>query len=271
MPTPREYVENIKDTAALLGGSTAPATGQYYSHIYSQNDPNTGVPTLGVELYNDQQQRGEFGEQPGDLPIQLNNLTDTQILEIVQNGETVRQVTPTEIVMTEEKANAQANTALEAQQSQAPIMGLFILVLLLLLVGFVYFIIRIWQDHKAQTKVMTSIQKKPTLPPTPTTKEKAQPQSVTQAHTTDLSWRTKIERAEAKLQDLLTSKDIPGETISDKLKAVKPGQFALADLAWEAQKGAKTLLTAHDSDASEQSIKRTLQLFKQVFAEHGVV
>ncbi len=269
MPTPKEYVANIKDTAVLLSGSTAPTTGQYYSHIYSQDDPGTGVPTLGVELYNDQQQKGEFGK-PVDLPLQLNNLTDAQILEMLQNGETVGQVTPTEVVIMEGRANAQANTTLEAQQNQSPIMGIFILVLLLLIVSFVYFIIRIWQDHKAQTKIMTSIQKKPTLPSTPITKEESQPQSVTQANTSDLQWRTKIERAEAKLQDLLSSKGIPGETISDKLKVVKPGQFALADLAWEAQQGAKTLLTAHDSDASEQSIKRTLQLFKQVFAEHGV-
>ncbi len=290
MPISTEYVENMREIGAVFGTDTAPQTGQYYSHIYSQSDPNTGVPTLGVELR-------EINNQTNPLPI--NNLTDAQILEMVQSGRQVIQDTTTDtfdVRQTNQQQYTQVNTnqyqgaqptsdnvTNTEEGTSAPLGGIFILILLLTLVGFAYFIIRMWQDHQAQKLVMTSIKKKPVIANTlesektiPETNTISTPltssETIPSTEFADVgNWRTDIEQANNKLMKVLGAKGIEGETVSDKLKAVKPGQFALADMAWEAQQAAKTLLTAHESDISEQSIKRTLQLFKQVFAEHNVI
>jgi len=281
MPTPTTYIETIKDAAAGFNGATAPSTGQYYSQIYSQNDPNTGVPTLGVTLYNGKVGENQPTKNTNSAPVQLNNLTDMQILEMVQSGKQVGQNQPTR------NTESVAATIEQPEASTLPLGGIFILVLLLFFVGFVYFLIRIWQDYQAQKLVMTKIKNKSTVtqdadnikieekPVNLIQKEKEKETTVkvepiqnTEVIEEKENWRIELEQANTKLTSLLNSKNIAGETASDKLKAIKPGQFALADMAWEAQQGAKKLLTAHKSEVDKQAIKRVLQLFKQVFAEH---
>ena len=290
MPTPTTYINTLKDAAVSISGATAPTTGQYYNHIYSQNDPATGVPTLGVTLYNEVAGESQPAKNTNSAPVQLNNLTDMQILEMVQSGQQVGQNQPTRNIQTRPQqgsagvtaaalsTNGDAIAAEQAEASAVPLGGIFTLILLLIFVGFVYFLIRIWQDHQAQKLVMTRIKTKTPVnkegivakTELATTTEQIKEEEIQDSQILITPWRTELESVTKKLESLLEKKGVMGETVADKLKAIKPGQFALADLAWEAQQGAKTLLTAHDTDVSEPEIKRTLQLFKQVFAEHQV-
>jgi len=178
MPTPTTYIESLKDAAASFDGVTAPSTGQYYSHVYSQDDPATGVPTLGVTLYESDTRESQSSNNTISTPVQLNNLTDMQILEMVQSGQQVGQTRPARnMQVIPQQSGIPATTATihnegiaaateQSETSTLPFGGIFILVLLLFFVGFVYFLIRIWQDHQAQKLVMTRIRTK-----TPTAKE----------------------------------------------------------------------------------------------------
>ncbi len=286
MPKPTEYIYNVTDTIKEVSGNTAPATGYYYSQIYSSNDA-TAVPTLNVTISESAQQ----------MPVSITNLTDMQILEMIQSGQTVRyenarNESPTRITEYDTRAQDITKTQFQERKSEyvqgnevldnteVPVVGIFMLLLLLCFVGFVYFIIRVWQDHQAQKRVMSRINKKESNIHDVTTEQHTKSNTTddisniivdNKQQTNTESWRMQMEQAEQKLLKLLEDKHIPGDSISEKLKSLKSGQFALADIAWEAQNSAKRLLSAHDSEVTDSDIKRTLQLFKQVFVEHGVV
>ncbi len=231
MPQP-SYIESIEHIVTTITGSSAPNTGLHYSYIYSQIDPATGVPTIGVQL----NQNNLMGVS--EYPQSLNDLSNTQVLEVVRND------------------------------GGLPIASIIIFTILMGLMAFVYFIIRMWQNNQVQKSIMNKISNSNT-----DTNEMPIdiPQPIVNIKETKEDWRSSIESADNKLKELLNNKGIIGDTVSDKLKAVGSGEFASVDIAWEAHQSAKKLLAMHDDSVQEYSINRVLQLFKQVFAEHDVI
>ena len=270
MPTPEQYVNDIRDIGEGISGRTAPQTGVYYSQIYSQDDPNTGVPTLGVLLNKDNALTPKTNVLEVTTPLPINNLTDNQMLEIIRNGGQISQLhTGSEVKEIETVQNISSDPVVH-DGGGIPLMGTVVFIILVTLVGFVYFIIRLWQNNQARRSVLISINKKDSNTQVPNTEIRTQAILETVVNT-EANWRKEVEFADNKLKELLNQKGIVGDSISDKLKSVGPGQFNTIDIAWEAHQSAKKLLTAHDNEVSDKSIKRVLQLFKQVFAEHRVI
>ncbi|GEM_PF-4251596 len=277
MPTPSQYANDVRDAAGYITGKSATKTGEYYRHIYSQDDVNTGVPVVGVEL-----DSAYIANPTSPVPIQ--GLTDAQILDIVLSDKAIDQdrinTLSTDVPNTQEGARAERpleQVAIIQDGGGLPLGGIIVFGLLLAIIWFVYSVVRVWQNNQAQKMIMRNRNASITEPVTTTKKPTEEndpitllePVMVNQEASTD--WRTKIELSDKKLKDLLTSKGISGDSVSDQLKAVGAGTFASVDLAWEAHQAAKKLLKAHNTEIDKQAIKRTLQLFKQVFAEHDVI
>ncbi len=251
------YIESIGDITTAVAGNSAPNTGQYYSYIYSQKDSLTGVPTMEVQLHNNN------SDTLPQIPQSLNNLSNTQVLEVVRND--------TQIHL----GSAEPPNQFTVQNNEDALSGggglslasIIMLTILMGLVAFIYFIIRIWQNNQIQRSIMSKISTIDTDDKVAVTNT----EPVISTTRVEQDWRRSIELEDDKLKELLNRKGIIGDSISDKLKTVNSGEFASIDIAWEAHQSAKKLLSLHDDDVQEYSIKRVLQLFKQVFAQNDVV
>jgi hypothetical protein len=283
MPSPTNYVDSVRDTASLVTGRSAPETGEYYSHVYSGKDIDTGVPVVGVDLHIERDTQ----------PMPLSSVRDAASLDIVLNGQP-QAIPATNAVTTHIQSTSTPNGSQQniiSDGGALPLGGLIVLVLLTGLAWLVYTIIRIWQNNQAHRALVRAsvtnskpIVEHPAEPVVPIVNPVVQPATPSITTTfninsieTDLAgdsvegWRSALSTLDAELLKLLDSKGIEGETISDKLKAVSAGEFASVDIAWEAHQTAKNLLAMHDDQLKTQDLTRCLKLFKQVFAEHGVI
>jgi hypothetical protein len=81
-------------------------------------------------------------------------------------------------------------------------------------------------------------------------------------------WRLAILEADIMLFEVLDKMGFQGDSIGEKLKGVKKGDFLTIDLAWEAHKVRNKI--AHEGsnyDLSERDAKLTIDNFKKVFEE----
>ncbi len=266
MATQNSYIESVQDTSEFILNNSAPNTGQYYSHIYSGRDPSTGVPTMEVRLLQKK-------------PIPIKEINNTQTLEVVKisNFNKDNKKSYDTNIITNDDATTPANSDIVFDGGGTTLAGSLILALLIGLATFVYFIIRMWQNNQVHRMVISkieSVESKDAFKDTPTT-DSSLKESVnkitTPIITKEINWRDTLLSADKKLDELLTSKGLMGDSISDKLKTVHAGQFKAIDVAWEAHKGTEQLLKMHDGKVSKNSVKRILKLYKQVFAEHGLV
>jgi hypothetical protein len=88
----------------------------------------------------------------------------------------------------------------------------------------------------------------------------------------EAQWRIAIIEADSMLEELLTERGYPGETLGDKLKNANPLQFTTLDLAWQAHKVRNAL--AHLGEAyplSEREARATIDLYARVFGEFGII
>lgn len=85
-------------------------------------------------------------------------------------------------------------------------------------------------------------------------------------------WRFAIIEADIYMDKLLDSKGFHGDTTSDKLKQVTPGDLASVQIAWEAHKVRNRI--AHDGSAFELTqpeARRVLSYFEIVFRDLGAI
>ncbi len=81
-------------------------------------------------------------------------------------------------------------------------------------------------------------------------------------------WRQAILEADIVLGLLLEERQIPGDTIGDKLKAVNRSHFTTLDLAWEAHKVRNEIAHAGSSyELTQREARRAIDLFRRVFEE----
>jgi hypothetical protein len=260
-----EYIDSVKDLGSVITGKSAPHTGYYYTQIYGGDALESGTPTLNVTLEGDSVSQQTI---PVTSSVPINGLTDEQILEIIKSGQQI--TTDTQLPTGTTNTNTQVVPQATAQETtdSLPIGSIFLLILLLAAVGFVYAIVRIWQDHQMQKVVLNNIKHPEDTPPQQSVGI-VPPVVSSQASTSQ--WRADIEAADNKLKALLAEKGVAGETVADQLKVVGAGQFTSLDIAWEAHQSAEKLLAMHDLQTHDPAVQRTLRLFNQVFADHGVI
>lgn len=85
-------------------------------------------------------------------------------------------------------------------------------------------------------------------------------------------WRLAIIEADIYMDRLLDDKGFHGDTTSDKLKQITPGDLASVQIAWEAHKVRNRI--AHDGAAFELSqpeARRILSYFEIVFRDLGAI
>ncbi len=281
------YTNTLQDLSDFITNKpSAPYTGYYYSQVYDSDTYTNDMPVLNVELRKQQLNNPNIANTLQNYN-QDSFITNKNYDSAIYGNYTVQQ----------SYSNQSDPVPTTPNDAEFPLTGVFMLLLLLSVVGFVYFIIRVWQDHQSQKFVMNGIghdfstkkhnpqsdnssdtrveshkherekeyiQTKKNInlengkayPPTDSTAEKSE-------------WRVELQNALHKLDNLLTEKKLQGDTIADKLKMLKPGQFAFADVAWEAQHRANNLLKSHDSEIDEYSVRSTLQLFEQVFEKNS--
>lgn len=83
------------------------------------------------------------------------------------------------------------------------------------------------------------------------------------------AWREAITEADIMLDDVLTERGLPGDTLGEKLKA---GDFRTLNDAWEAHKVRNQI--AHEGslfDLTDTLAKRTIQRYESVFREFGAI
>ncbi len=283
MPTASNYTDSLQKSVSAITGKNAPKTGEYYEQIYSGIDSNTGVPIVGVNL--------KIQRDSGPTPI--DGLRDAEILNIVINNNQKESSAPTPTItktQLQQIGSSQTDTNL-IDGGGLPLGGMIIFILLLGLVWLIYSIIRIWQNTQDQKAIMqaTATGAKPIIetPLTPvsgfltdlpnnTSTQKKKKLDIKTIEANLLNEDIELQRKalstlDEELNKLLTSKNIKGDTLSDKLRVISAGEFALIDLAWEAHQITKNLLTMHDEQLITQDFSRVLKLFKQVFAEHNVI
>lgn len=86
------------------------------------------------------------------------------------------------------------------------------------------------------------------------------------------NWRLAVIEADIMLDDLLTTLQLPGETMGDKLKAVESSDFITIDLAWEAHK-ARNMIAHEGGDflLNQREARRLISLYRAVFKEFRLI
>lgn len=258
MPVLTDTAHSISGAGTALIGRTAPRTGYYYREIYQGIDSTTGVPVLELQLVPTENavptREITIGGSSYTVPTQAQGTTTyTDYIEVTPSQDTA------------------VATTTSASTGGFPWGGLVVLLLLGAAAWFIYFLIRMWQDHQAQIAVMRAGQSAE-LPVEPILdSESVVPAPAPIIARTDGGWRAELKRMDAQLNNLLETAGVSGDTMEDKLKNVSAGQFASVDIAWEAHQSAKALLGAPDSEVTEDAVTRVQNLYKQVFADHGVV
>ncbi len=85
-------------------------------------------------------------------------------------------------------------------------------------------------------------------------------------------WRRAILEADIMLFDLLREQGYQGDTVADQLKGANPIQMTTLDLAWRAHKMRNDV--AHQGEnlhLTERDVRATIDYYKRVFEEFGVV
>jgi len=85
-------------------------------------------------------------------------------------------------------------------------------------------------------------------------------------------WRSAIIESDILLGELLSHFSVPGGTIGEQLKNVTRTSFTTLDLAWEAHRVRNEVAHAGSTyQLTEREARRTVDLFRQVFDEFGII
>lgn len=86
------------------------------------------------------------------------------------------------------------------------------------------------------------------------------------------AWRIAIIDADVLLDELLDRLELPGETMSDKLKAVEKSDFTTINLAWDAHKVRNDI--AHGGQnyqLNQREVRRVISLYEAIFKEFYLI
>ena len=83
-------------------------------------------------------------------------------------------------------------------------------------------------------------------------------------------WKLAIIGADSILDRLIQSLGYNGDTMGERMKNIKPGQFPYLEEAWRAHKVRNFL--AHDAayELSRQATARTIEIYQKIFREFGM-
>lgn len=83
-------------------------------------------------------------------------------------------------------------------------------------------------------------------------------------------WKLAVIAADSMLDKLIESLGYNGDTMGERMKRIKPGQFPYLDDAWRVHKVRNFL--AHDAsyELSHQSATRTIEIYRKIFREFGM-
>jgi len=83
-------------------------------------------------------------------------------------------------------------------------------------------------------------------------------------------WKLAVIEADSVLDNLIQSLGYRGDTMGERMKNIKPGQFPYLEDAWRAHKVRNFL--AHDAgyNFSQQAAVRTIGIYKKIFKEFGM-
>ncbi len=85
-------------------------------------------------------------------------------------------------------------------------------------------------------------------------------------------WKLAILEGDIILSELLTSLNLPGDGVGEKLKAIDKADFDTLDDAWEAHKIRNAI--AHegsDFELNQREAKRVIGLYEKVFREFEII
>ena len=83
-------------------------------------------------------------------------------------------------------------------------------------------------------------------------------------------WKLAVISADSMLDKLIQSLGYKGDTMGERMKRIKPGQFSYLDDAWRVHKVRNFL--AHDAnyELSHQSAVRTIEIYRKIFKGFGM-
>ncbi len=86
------------------------------------------------------------------------------------------------------------------------------------------------------------------------------------------NWRLAVIEADVMLDDLLKRLGYLGDTLGERLKSVDGGTFRTLDQAWEAHR-VRNQIAHEGSDfvLTQREARRVVEMFRQVFQEHGAI
>lgn len=86
------------------------------------------------------------------------------------------------------------------------------------------------------------------------------------------NWRLAVIEADVMLDDLMKRLGYLGDTLGERLKSVDSATFASLQQAWEAHR-VRNQIAHEGSDfvLTQREARRVIDLFRQVFQEHGVI
>ena len=86
------------------------------------------------------------------------------------------------------------------------------------------------------------------------------------------NWRLAIIEADIMLDDLLKRLGYLGDTLGERLRSIDAATFKMLDQAWEAHR-VRNQIAHEGSDyiLTQREARRVIELYRQVFTEHGVI
>jgi len=83
-------------------------------------------------------------------------------------------------------------------------------------------------------------------------------------------WKLAVISADSMLDKLIESMGYNGDTMGERMKRIRPGQFPYLDDAWRVHKVRNFL--AHDAnyELSYRSAQRTIEIYRRIFREFGM-
>jgi len=83
-------------------------------------------------------------------------------------------------------------------------------------------------------------------------------------------WKLAIIEADSILDQLIQALGYKGDTMGDRMKNIRPGQFPYLDEAWRVHKVRNFLAHDPNYELSRQAVLRTIDIYKKIFREFGM-
>ena len=140
------------------------------------------------------------------------------------------------------------------------------LVILLLIAGIVYVLVRLWEIQKEEEAQFVFAEPEHGHGEIKNEQWELIEEHISSENASD--WRVAILEADNMLEDMLVRMGYDGESIADRLRAVEPSDFTHIQSAWEAHKVRNKI--AHEGVnfvVTQREARRVIELYRKVFEE----